>query len=712
MHRWFFANEEQICRKPNPEITPISEPEPSISSIDEIPDTEWKFTVKYKGKLCSNEIMAITGNIEILGKWQLQQCVPMVKMEETPDLWSLTINLPRKSEIFYRYLICALSERGRKLLRFWETNKNGRLVGIDDIQELESMDYDRFGICKGVYQVQRGWLASSDISILQFRFQKAPFVLKEQQGENSMYLKLSLLKMKTKGEEGEQSSSSKLCCNLSQHSANQKERFEQSSSKPWAFCEVSNLCGEAKNTLHYQPKYGTSCGPKDILLFHMTLEDISNTAFLIDLYRYPAKASEDIPPYHYGYQHVLPQQLKNSEGTLTLDIMCATKHRPIGSMTLEYLIIKPLYSYDFNLQQTFQIPWKKKKSPLVIGHRGCGKSFWHQGDILRENTLKSFGKAYEHGADFIELDVQLSQDKTPVVYHDFQLYISRKEDLDRQEFDVIKLQLEEDEINFLKPFARTLKSGLIGIPLNKFHYQQLKEVRIHETSLDMPSTSSASSSSESPCPKDNTLNLPFPSLQNILKKLPAKLGFLLDIKWPQRLRTNNNYEDNFCPDLDKNEYVDIILDIVIRHTGNRRIICSSFDPDICSMLRFKQNRYPVMFTIQHSQPNQMKYLDPRGDSLIVASYFSQAMELWGLICGAEDILEHQQEIQNLHKRNTHIFAWGDSARSEQCRRYLKAADVDGIIFDRINHATSEEDLKQTIVLIEMKQNYKKMPLRK
>jgi glycerophosphoryl diester phosphodiesterase len=50
--------------------------------------------------------------------------------------------------------------------------------------------------------------------------------------------------------------------------------------------------------------------------------------------------------------------------------------------------------------------------PLVIGHRGCA-------GLAPENTLAAFSKAIEIGVDAIELDVHLTIEKKPVVYHDY-----------------------------------------------------------------------------------------------------------------------------------------------------------------------------------------------------------------------------------------------------------------------------------------------------
>lgn len=54
----------------------------------------------------------------------------------------------------------------------------------------------------------------------------------------------------------------------------------------------------------------------------------------------------------------------------------------------------------------------------VIGHRGCGMDGLDTTD-MRENTVSSFQEAYRRGARWVELDVQLTEDRVPVVYHDF-----------------------------------------------------------------------------------------------------------------------------------------------------------------------------------------------------------------------------------------------------------------------------------------------------
>ncbi|MBI4430891.1 MAG: glycerophosphodiester phosphodiesterase [Candidatus Omnitrophica bacterium] len=51
------------------------------------------------------------------------------------------------------------------------------------------------------------------------------------------------------------------------------------------------------------------------------------------------------------------------------------------------------------------------EGPLVIAHRGCHT-------FAPENTIASFKAALEKGADMVELDVRLTRDNIPVIFHD------------------------------------------------------------------------------------------------------------------------------------------------------------------------------------------------------------------------------------------------------------------------------------------------------
>ncbi len=58
-----------------------------------------------------------------------------------------------------------------------------------------------------------------------------------------------------------------------------------------------------------------------------------------------------------------------------------------------------------------------------IGHRGLGRSFrdivGQRRASITENTVMAFAGAAYVGADYIELDVMLTKDRVPIVFHDF-----------------------------------------------------------------------------------------------------------------------------------------------------------------------------------------------------------------------------------------------------------------------------------------------------
>ena len=86
---------------------------------------------------------------------------------------------------------------------------------------------------------------------------------------------------------------------------------------------------------------------------------------------------------------------------------------------------------------------------------------------FRENTLMSFKQAYFHGGDMVEMDVQLSKDHIPVIYHDFQFCtISLPKDSKKKE-QLIPIQLKSLSLKEL----RGLKIGHVhaGKKVNVFY---------------------------------------------------------------------------------------------------------------------------------------------------------------------------------------------------------------------------------------------------
>lgn len=675
MHRWFFADEELVCKEPSPP-SPSSSETSRTPSTTSLPESEWTFKVNFDWNLCSNETLAICGSIPILGNWDVQHSLPLIKDNENSSCWTLTLVLPRKYNIYYRYLVYAFNAKGRKIIRFWETHCECRVIDSDQVQDNEYIEYETFGLWNNQRKIERGWL-NPYVTGLQFKIFQAPFILKTKI-KPLLYVKITPLKLKSQEK-----------CVKENDGKNSLEESDEDLRQTFAYCEVASL-QDQNGEFRKQTKYGLACGSDDLLLFNLTLGDVNHTAYQLDLYNYSPKAGSDVPPKHFGYQYILPQELKGSEGTLQLIIMCGTKHRPIGTMKCDYLVIAPMHTQDLNLEKTFQRYWNSKNVGMFIGHRGCGKSFWFQNNILRENTIDSFDLAYEHGAKMVEFDIQMTQDMVPIVYHDFLLYISNNLDVDPKEYDIMHLPLTANEIKLLKPLEGPNNTDLIHLPVNQFTLEQLSRVKVYEPQKAEDVYSNCGSKIKN--------NKPFITLEKILKDLDIKIGFVIEIKWPQKL-TDGNMQDSFVQNIDKNDFVDKILEIVLQKAGSRRIYFSSFDADICTMVRLKQNIYPVLFLIRDNE-NEQQFLDPRGTS-IYSIYFAYAMELLGILVHCADIKKTPGIVSDIQERDLCVFSWGKESRTEDSRKFLKALGVDGVFCDRINHALEPMDLKQNIFIIDL-----------
>lgn len=150
---------------------------------------------------------------------------------------------------------------------------------------------------------------------------------------------------------------------------------------------------------------------------------------------------------------------------------------------------------------------------------------------------------------------------------------------------------------------------------------------------------------------------PFPTLQHALEVLNPLVGFNIEIKWTMEQMDGTLELQN---PLDLNTYIDIILKCVLTHAGNRRVIFSCFHPDICSMIRMKQNKYPVMFLTQGETSKYLPYNDPRCWNIKAAVSFAQMVEILGVNVHTEDILKDPKLVNcflrfNCNNTNLNIF---------------------------------------------------------
>lgn len=101
----------------------------------------------------------------------------------------------------------------------------------------------------------------------------------------------------------------------------------------------------------------------------------------------------------------------------------------------------------------------------------------------------------------------------------------------------------------------------------------------------------------------------FLALAEALEVIDPNIGFNIEVKCAQQLE-DGTLEDNHSSIIDKNLYVDCILNVVLAKAGKRKIVFSSFDTDTCLMLRNKQNLYPTMFLTLGITTRYKQYKNP------------------------------------------------------------------------------------------------------
>lgn len=137
---------------------------------------------------------------------------------------------------------------------------------------------------------------------------------------------------------------------------------------------------------------------------------------------------------------------------------------------------------------------------------------------------------------------------------------------------------------------------------------------------------------------------PFPQLCEALDRIDSSVGFNIEIKWSQE-RIDGTHESSVM--VDRNLYLDCILDVVLAKAGDRRIVFSCFDADICTMLRNKQNIYPVMFLTQGITSKYIKYAEPRCSTIEYAVRNACCMELLGIVAHTEDLLRDASQVRQI-----------------------------------------------------------------
>ena len=323
----------------------------------------------------------------------------------------------------------------------------------------------------------------------------------------------------------------------------------------------------------------------------------------------------------------------NLQGDVSVPIMSTTLE-VIGSVNFNFLIITPFSHPNMGItaKQTY---WKELSSTMVIGHRGLGKNNTSNRSLqLGENTLQSFIAAANLGASYVEFDVQLTKDHVPVIYHDF---LVSETGIDAP---VHTLTLEQ----FLHVNDTTPR---VSRPPSPPQNPQMKVVRgmDRQRSLSLGPTMPEFDSAErmkhtrdwkekgyKANSRGTFIQAPFTTLEEMFVKLDQEIGFNIEMKYPMLHESEEHEMDTYAVEL--NSFVDTVLEKVYDLGKKRKIIFSSFNPDICLLLSFKQPSIPVLFL---TDAGSCSVGDIRASSLQEAIRFASRWNLLGIVSAAEPL---------------------------------------------------------------------------
>ncbi|KAJ5086536.1 hypothetical protein NUU61_007843 [Penicillium alfredii] len=366
----------------------------------------------------------------------------------------------------------------------------------------------------------------------------------------------------------------------------------------------------------------------------------------------------------------------NLKGDSTVPIVAANTLDVIGSVTFNFLIITPFKHPNMSItgNQTY---WRSMSSTMVIGHRGLGKNMASRNSLqLGENTIQSFIAAANLGASYVEFDVQLTKDHVPVIYHDF---LVSETGIDAPVHTMTLDQFLElgkgrhrnvlpegvDANGDLPPRQRSMSVG--GSEYNPAELtEKIKHTRDFKKKGFKGNT------------RGEHIQAPFATLEELFKKIPQPVGFNIELKYPMLHESEEEEMDTYAVEL--NSFVDTVLTKVYDLNGDRDVLFSSFNPDICLLLSFKQPSIPVLFL---TDAGASPVGDIRASSIQEAVRFASRWNLLGIVTQAEPLVLCPRLVRIVKESGLVCVSYGVLNNDGVNVDYQVAEGIDAVIVDSV-----------------------------
>lgn len=378
------------------------------------------------------------------------------------------------------------------------------------------------------------------------------------------------------------------------------------------------------------------------------------------------------------------------QGDLSVPIVAADTLDLIGTINFNFLVITPFKHPNMAISED-KTYWRST-STMVFGHRGLGKNMASKTSLqLGENTIQSFITAANLGASYVEFDVQLTKDHVPVIYHDF-LVSETGADV-----PVHSLTLEQFlHVNQDTPRTQTRantptpngdtnsNSSSSGDEKSQFRANRSYSLGGADTDrrTDMRERMKHTRDFKEKGFKGNVrgefIQSPFATLEEMFRKIPEDVGFNIEMKYPMLFETEAEGMDSYAIEL--NNYVDTILRLVYDMGNKRNIIFSSFNPDVCLLLSFKQPSIPVLFL---TDAGASEVGDIRASSVQEAVRFASRWKLLGIVAAADPFVLCPRLIRVVKESGLVCVSYG-ALNNDVMNSKLQAQEgIDAVIVDSV-----------------------------
>ncbi|KAG8525569.1 uncharacterized protein KY384_009213 [Bacidia gigantensis] len=364
----------------------------------------------------------------------------------------------------------------------------------------------------------------------------------------------------------------------------------------------------------------------------------------------------------------------NRIGTLTFSVLIATP----------YEALQPLPDNSSGFRG-------KDGLTQIVGHRGSGANSAARTNLqIGENTMQSFITAGSLGASCVEFDVQLTKDHVPVIHHDPIIMQTGGDvllsSLTYEQFKRLTISQASNAALLNSAEARYIaRSGLSA----KNPRPRLRSNSLPTSNLPDPLSDNLTELMSQTLPsrlfglKGNirgiSIQEPSCTLNHLLTSLPGNIDFNIEIKHTMLFEAE--YFQLPFETIEVNHLVDIILDTVFREHKGRNITFSSFNPEVCILLKVKQDTFPVLFI---SKAGVIPVGDPRAGSLEAAVDFAKAWGLEGVVMLSDVFVLAPRLVGYVRSQGLVCASYG--ALNDQAEHALTQADagLDAIITNKVN----------------------------